>query len=370
MRTWAAGGNSPISSRNNVPPSARSNQPRRASTAPVNAPRSWPKSCESISSGGIAPQFTRSNGPLRRDERLWIARAISSLPVPVSPKISTGASLRATNSTRSITACSPDSTPTIVSPSVLRPSRVNSERLSASAASRSAAISRSRRSLSKATEIGSNSSCTSSGVRGERAAVGREQNQHAAVAGRIAQGPDRYVAVVLIRGQRASNRPAADSSPRRCDTFPRRHHSNSDCNSAGEQLVRASRRCRLGFGEIGSNRFQPRSHRVDATDQHLLDRDMTGQHGGDVRQSIGRSRYAGRPLARRSGVSAGTAPFARNDFNIGNGCHEIQRLYYHISRPVSMVFHGLRPCRSAIVPIRRQSSHASQFRNAARELRR
>ena len=40
MRTWAASGNSPISSRNSVPPSARSNQPRRDSTAPVNAPRS------------------------------------------------------------------------------------------------------------------------------------------------------------------------------------------------------------------------------------------------------------------------------------------------------------------------------------------
>ena len=100
----------------------------------------------------MAPQLTRSKGPLCRADRLWIARATNSLPVPVSPKISTGASERATNSTRSITARSPDSTPTIVSPKVLRPSRVSSERLSASAASLNAAISRTCKSFSNATK--------------------------------------------------------------------------------------------------------------------------------------------------------------------------------------------------------------------------
>ena len=65
-RTCAASGSSPISSRNSVPPSARSNQPRRCAAAPVKLPRSWPNSSESISSGGIAPQLTRRIGPVAR----------------------------------------------------------------------------------------------------------------------------------------------------------------------------------------------------------------------------------------------------------------------------------------------------------------
>ena len=40
--------------------------PARRATAPVKLPRSWPNSSESISSGGIAPQFTRRNGPAAR----------------------------------------------------------------------------------------------------------------------------------------------------------------------------------------------------------------------------------------------------------------------------------------------------------------
>ena len=53
---------SPISSRKIVPPSATSNLPRRSATAPVNAPRTWPKSSLSISSSGIAAQLTSTNG--------------------------------------------------------------------------------------------------------------------------------------------------------------------------------------------------------------------------------------------------------------------------------------------------------------------
>jgi len=143
-RTWAAKGSSPSSSKSRVPPWARSNQPWRVSTAPVKAPRSWPKSCESMSSLGMAPQLTRMNGPALRGERLWMSRATSSLPVPVSPMISTGASDRATSSTRSMTVRSPESEPTTVSVRPRRPSRLSRERLSASAASRRAAISRSR----------------------------------------------------------------------------------------------------------------------------------------------------------------------------------------------------------------------------------
>ena len=85
--------------------------PCGASSAPVNAPCSWPKSSESISSGAIAPQFTRRNGPLRKVECSWMARATISLPVPVSPKSSTGALLRDTMRARAITAARPVSPP-------------------------------------------------------------------------------------------------------------------------------------------------------------------------------------------------------------------------------------------------------------------
>ena len=51
------------------PPSARSNQPRCVSTAPVKAPFSCPNRCESINSGGMAPQLTRMIGPAARAER-------------------------------------------------------------------------------------------------------------------------------------------------------------------------------------------------------------------------------------------------------------------------------------------------------------
>ncbi len=80
---------SPISSRNSVPPSASSNLPRRSATEPVNAPFMWPKSSLSISSSGIAAQFTSMNGPFILRLRMWMARATSSLPVPFSPWIRT-----------------------------------------------------------------------------------------------------------------------------------------------------------------------------------------------------------------------------------------------------------------------------------------
>ena len=80
-------------------------------TAPVNAPCSWPNSSESISSGAIAPQFTRRNGPFRNVECSWMARAMISLPVPVSPNSSTGALLLDTIRARAITAASPVSPP-------------------------------------------------------------------------------------------------------------------------------------------------------------------------------------------------------------------------------------------------------------------
>ena len=70
--------------------------PFDAMTAPVNAPRSWPKSSDSTSESGSAAQFTATNGPRWRGPRVWIARATHSLPLPVSPVMSTVARERAT----------------------------------------------------------------------------------------------------------------------------------------------------------------------------------------------------------------------------------------------------------------------------------
>ncbi len=79
------------------------------------------ESSESISSGAIAPQLTRRNGPLRNVDCSWIARATISLPVPVSPKSSTGAALRDTMCARAMTAARPVSPP--ISRSSLRVDR-------------------------------------------------------------------------------------------------------------------------------------------------------------------------------------------------------------------------------------------------------
>ena len=87
--TWTAGEISPISSRNSVPPSACWKRPSRRPTAPVKAPRSWPNSSLSSSDSASAAQCSLTNGPLARGLRSWMAAAISSLPVPDSPVMST-----------------------------------------------------------------------------------------------------------------------------------------------------------------------------------------------------------------------------------------------------------------------------------------
>ncbi len=79
-----------------MPPSAASTAPSRARSAPVNAPRVWPKSSDSKRLSGTAPQSKITKGPRARGERSWRARATSSLPVPVSPRTSTVASEGAT----------------------------------------------------------------------------------------------------------------------------------------------------------------------------------------------------------------------------------------------------------------------------------
>ena len=106
---------SPISSRKMVPPVASSNRPTLRLTAPVNAPFSWPKSSLSTRPAEIAPQLTVTIGRSLRALRLWIARAISSLPVPVSPVMSTVVSVGATCSTCRSTRCSTGLRPTISS---------------------------------------------------------------------------------------------------------------------------------------------------------------------------------------------------------------------------------------------------------------
>ena len=72
-----------------MPPSAAVKRPILFATAPVNAPFTWPKSSDSIRPSGIAPQLTETNGLSRRWLLKWIARATSSLPVPLSPVIMT-----------------------------------------------------------------------------------------------------------------------------------------------------------------------------------------------------------------------------------------------------------------------------------------
>ena len=73
--------------------------------APVKLPFSWPNSSLSISSAGTAAQFRVTNGPPLRGLRSCSARAINSLPVPVSPRMQTRVSLAATRSTCAITRC-------------------------------------------------------------------------------------------------------------------------------------------------------------------------------------------------------------------------------------------------------------------------
>ena len=98
--TWLSGSISPISSRNSVPPSASSTRPGLVPTAPVNAPFSWPNSSDSNTSRGRAPQWIGTNARSARTDCSWMARATSSLPVPLSPRTSTVESVGATRSMR------------------------------------------------------------------------------------------------------------------------------------------------------------------------------------------------------------------------------------------------------------------------------
>ena len=94
--TCTSAGSSPTSSRKIVEPSATSNRPIWRVRAPVNAPFSLPNSSLSTSPDGSAAQLTFTMTCRPRGLRRWIAWARSSLPVPVSPKMSTDESVGAT----------------------------------------------------------------------------------------------------------------------------------------------------------------------------------------------------------------------------------------------------------------------------------
>ena len=82
-----------------------------APDAPVKAPFSWPKSSFSRSASGMAAQLMATKGPLARAESWWRARLISSLPVPLSPRRSTVASVAAARWMASIVSLRAGSSP-------------------------------------------------------------------------------------------------------------------------------------------------------------------------------------------------------------------------------------------------------------------
>lgn len=84
---------SPISSRNMVPLSHCSNFPVFRASAPVKAPRSWPKSSLSTRFEGKAAQLTLTKERSARVLKACRARARRPLPVPDSPRNRTVASV-------------------------------------------------------------------------------------------------------------------------------------------------------------------------------------------------------------------------------------------------------------------------------------
>ncbi|EWS52562.1 hypothetical protein X551_04651 [Methylibium sp. T29] len=101
-----------ISSRNSVPPWARSKRPGREWSAPVKAPFSTPNSSDSTRSGGIAAQLIDTIGCSCRRLTECSARAKRSLPTPLSPRNSTVESVTPTRRTRLATALKPAEVPT------------------------------------------------------------------------------------------------------------------------------------------------------------------------------------------------------------------------------------------------------------------
>ena len=80
---WVSRGRSPISSMNRVPLCASSSAPTLRPCAPFEA--GAPNSSCSMRSGVIAAALMTTNGPLARAERVWMLRAVNSLPAPAAP---------------------------------------------------------------------------------------------------------------------------------------------------------------------------------------------------------------------------------------------------------------------------------------------
>ena len=75
-----------------MPPSAASSRPAASRSAPVKAPRAWPKSSFSASAGGSPAQSTTTKDSFWRGLAWCTQRASRPLPVPVSPFRRIGAS--------------------------------------------------------------------------------------------------------------------------------------------------------------------------------------------------------------------------------------------------------------------------------------
>ena len=104
LTCWLSG-KLPSSSKNKLPPWASSNRPMRSSFAPVNAPFLWPNSSLSNRLSASDPISRLMKGWLWRWLALWIAWAVSSFPVPLSPLINMLASVLAALSITEKTCC-------------------------------------------------------------------------------------------------------------------------------------------------------------------------------------------------------------------------------------------------------------------------
>ncbi len=83
--------------------------------APVNAPFSWPNSSDSSSGLGQGRAVHLDERLSLRGESVWMARAISSLPVPLSPRSSTVERVGATRWICANTSCIGFELPTTLS---------------------------------------------------------------------------------------------------------------------------------------------------------------------------------------------------------------------------------------------------------------
>jgi len=86
---WSSSSISPISSRKIVPPSAARKQPSVDDIAPVKDPFTWPNMWLANSVPVVTAQSTGMNGFAARLPEEWMARAMSSFPVPLGPRIRT-----------------------------------------------------------------------------------------------------------------------------------------------------------------------------------------------------------------------------------------------------------------------------------------